>query len=331
MRKFLLKGSLFSLPLVVLFISVFFVDPYYLYHKHRPFSQELYDIDCSFDQGRRFKIITYLNNPDPYIILGASEINVLHERNIPEEGWHSLSFGGAPLEESLDLFWRIVNENKIKRLIIAPEFIKYYNDCLGDYYIWNASHSARAYELFSNKLEYFIDKNVIRSTFFAVTSSFGYSSSLNKPKMTKDEFWKHQLDYAIRQYSQHLTKKQIDNVKSRLTDVSKYCLEHHIDVKVVLPIQHLDLIALEYSEEVYPIYRDYLSFLIREFGIVYYFDFPNEISSKKELFSDPFHYLKSDIYISSIWENDSTNCYILRNVRDIEKIDLLRMKFYKHE
>lgn len=328
MRKFLLKGTIFSLPLIVLFVSVFFIDPYYLYHKQRPFCQKLYDIDYSLDQGRRFKIITYLNDPDPYIILGASEINVLHERNIPEYGWHSLSFGGAPLEESLDLFWKIVDNNHIERLIIAPEFIKFYNDCLGEYYIWSASHSARAYELFSNKLEYFVDKNVIKSTFYVVSSSFGLSNKMNKPLMTKDEFWKHQLDYAAGQYSQQLAKKKVDNVKSKVSAVSEYCTKHNIDIKVILPIQHSDLIALEYSEEVYPIYRDYLSFLVKEFGRVYYFDFPNEISFNEELFSDPFHYLRSDIYINSIWGNDSTGCLLLKSQNDIEKIDYLREQYY---
>lgn len=328
MRKFLIRGLVFSIPLLVVFVTVYIIDPYYLYHKDRQFSQKLYDIDYSFDQGRRYKIITYLNNPEPYIILGASEINLIHERNIPEEGWHSLSFGGAPLQESVDLFWRITESHQIQEVIIAPEFIKFYNDCLGEFYSWNSSQSSKAYELYENKLDYLVDKNVIKSTFNYLFSGLGISNDKNKPKMTKDEFWKHQLSYASEQFSQEVSNVSFEQSIMKLKTIASYCLEHDIDVTVVIPIQHADLIKIEYGAASYPVYRKYLASLIDTFGKVYFFDYPNDITEDSNHFTDPFHFSDETVYINALWRNDFSNCIVLDDYAGLNHIDSIREMYY---
>lgn len=330
MRKYLIRGFIFVIPLLVIFLSVFIIDPYYLYHKDRPFRQDLYDIDYSFDQGRRYKIITYLNHPDPYIILGASEINLIHERNIPESGWHSLSFGGAPLQETLDLFWFITESYEIKRIIFAPEFIKFYNDCLGEFYSWNTSQSCKAIELFENKLDYLCDKNVIRSSFYAITSRFGISNNKNKPQMTKREFWEQQLSYGESQFSQKVSDISFHKTIGKIKKMADYCQEHKIEVIVVIPAQHNDLIRVEYADS-YPVYREYLSHLVDLFGKVYFFDYPNQMTENAELFSDPFHFTVDTLYIETLWKDNKTNCIILESESDICILDSIRKTKYLYE
>lgn len=330
MLKFLQKGLLFSVPLLFIFISVYIIDPYYLYHKNRLFNQTIYDIDYSFDQGRRFKIISYLNNPKPNIILGASEINLIHERNIPEEGWHSLSFGGAPLQESVDIFWRIVAEHNIKKIILAPEFIKFYNDCIGEYYTWGSSQSAKAYELYDNKLDYLLDKNAIKSAWYYLLSEFGIENSSNKPKMTKEEFWQHQLSYAEGQYSQIVSENEFEKSFAKLRNIASYCKKHNIEVQVVIPIQHKDLTLIEFNEISYSIYKRYLLSLIKTFGKVYYFDYPNRVSINNNYFSDPFHYTDESTYINAIWHSDDSLCIIMEKEEDIEILDSIRNAYIKN-
>ena len=331
MKKFLKHSLIWSLPLLLLFAIIIYIDPYSMYHPNRTFNQVRYDITYSFDQGRRYKIIDFLNHPSLNIIIGASEINTITRTDIPESGWQSLSFGGAPLEESMDLFWKIVEQHKIKTIILAPEFIKYYNACLGDYYTWSSSQSAKAYELYADKLEYLLDKNVIKSSFYCLAEKFGFKSTKNKPKMSKDEFWDYQLNYARGQYDQPIELDRVEKVKFKMLEIADFCKSNAIDVKIILPIQHADLISLEYSEETYKIYRDYLEFLITTFGSVYYFDYPNKMSSDKRLFSDPFHYLKGDIYINTIWHNNSTYCIELNDQKDLSKVDSIRFKFLQYE
>lgn len=324
MKKFYKNLFLYCLPIFLILLSVAYIDPYYLYHRDREFDKTKYDIGYSFDQGHRYKIFSYLNSPKPKIILGASEINVIHERNIPEKGWHSLSFGGARLEESIDLFWKVTKENKIEHLLFAPEFLKFYNACLGEFYVWNSSQSARAYELYNDKLEYLIDKDVIRSAYYCALSDFNISSKRGKPKITKEEFWKQQLEYGKIQYSQSISIDKKNYVYSRLRDIGSYCKANNIKVTIVLPIQHIDLISLEYSADVYPIYREYLANLIDIFGCIYYFDFPNSNSLDNSKFSDPFHYTSSDVYLESLWGGKSDVCLLLDNNEALNKIDFLR-------
>lgn len=326
MRKFLIKGIIFALPLIVIFVVVYIVDPYYLYHKDRSFSQEMYDIDYSFDQGRRYKIITFLNDPKPNIIMGASEINVIHERNIPEQGWHSLSFGGAPLQESLDLFWKMTKTHEIKRIIFAPEFIKFYNDCLGEFYSWNASHSSKAFELFENKPDYLLDKNVIRATYYYLVSELGVSSDKNKPNMTKDDFWHHQLMFAEGQYNQRVADATFNKSIAKLKEFAGYCRDNDIEVTIVIPAQHQDLTKIEFRDVSYPIYRQYLSSLIEMFGTVYYFDYPNQVTSNFDSFSDPFHLTDESIYINALWKNDDKYCLVFRGQSDLCQLDSIRNK-----
>lgn len=328
MRRFYKNLFLFCLPIIFVLLIVAYVDPYYLYHKERKFCEMKYDVGYSFDQGRRYKIFSFLNFPKSNIILGASEINVIHERNIPEGGWHSLSFGGAHLEESIDLFWEIVNNNKIEHLLLAPEFIKFYNAGLGEMYAWNSSQSARAYDLYNDKLEYLIDKNVIRSTYYCMLNNWGLAYKRGKPQLSKEEFWKHQIEYGRGQYSKKILSDNLERIYSRLRDIGKYCEANDIKVSIVLPIQHVDLISLEYSTDIYPIYRDYLSNLIDIFGSVYCFDYPNPNSMNYDKFSDPFHYISADVYLESLWGGKKGDYLLLDSEESLLKIDSLRNKLF---
>lgn len=330
MKKFIFRGLLYATPFILCVIAIAILDPYYLFHPNRPFNQTKYDIGYSYDQGHRYKIFRYLNNPQPNIILGASEINVISERNIPEEGWQSLSFGGAELEESIDLFWYLANEHQLKRVLLAPEFIKFYNAIIAsdiDRYSWTGTRAAQTINLFDNKLESFVDKYTIQSTYYYLLHQVGVEKTRNKPTGGKEDFWAEQLQYGKQQYSRPFDEGKRNSMYSFLSKVGEYCQQNSIEVIVVLPIQHTDLISLEYSPEVYPIYRDYLAHLISSFGKVYYFDYPNKISKDSESFSDPFHYLYPELYLDAIWGDDTSHVTILNSWDDLKTVDSIRSSF----
>lgn len=331
MKKFFCRGLLYALPLIVIIVTIVIIDPYYLYHKNRAFNQTIYDVGYSYDQGRRFKLFTYLNNPSDKIILGASEINLISERNIPEEGWHSLSFGGAQLEESLDLFWKIVGKNKLKKVLLAPEFIKFYNAVIDEeinYYSWILTQSNNAIELYNNKLEYFLDKYTLQSIYYLLMYNIGVENKRSKPQMSKDEFWMSQLNYARQQCSKSVNNSKIKDIYSSFKEIKNYCDSIGIEVLIVLPIQHVDLIKLEYSDQIYPIYKDYLSHLINIFGSVYYFDYPSDFSNNVDLFSDPFHFIEAELYINSLWGNQNNNFILLDSEESLKYVDALRKAIF---
>lgn len=332
MKKFICRGLLYALPLIVIVVIIVIIDPYYLYHKNRTFNQSKFDVGYSYDQGRRYKLFTFFNNPTDKIILGASEINLISERNIPEVGWHSLSFGGAQLEESLDLFWKITGEHQLKKVLLAPEFIKFYNAIIDEginYYNWNLTQSNKAIELYNNKLDYFLDKYTLQSTCYLLLDNFGVENKRSKPQMSKDEFWKSQLDYGRQQFSKAINNSKIEDVYFSLTEIKNYCDSKGIEVLIVLPIQHVDLIKFEYSNEIYPIYRDYLSHLIDIFGEVYYYDYPSDFSNNRDLFSDPFHYIEAELYINSLWGNQKKDYIHLSSEESLYYVDSLRNDILK--
>ena len=169
-RKFIFKGIIYSIPLVIIIAIIIIVDPYYLFSKADIVNVDKYKIGYSYDQGRRFKLFTYLNQPTEKIIIGASEINVLTKDIMPESDWHSLSYGGAPLQESLQMYWVANKVSNLKKVIVAPEFIKYYNAITEDdpYYAnfsWDKSQSATALRIYDRKWEYFSDKYTFLSTY----------------------------------------------------------------------------------------------------------------------------------------------------------------------
>ena len=326
-----IKIVLFTLPLIIVVSLILLVDPYNLWHTGAKYDIDKYKIGYAYDHGHRYKIFSFLNNPKEKIILGASEINVIDEHNIPEDGWQSLSFGGAQLEETIDLFWYVANNYKLSNVILAPEFIKYYNAIIGSdisYYNWNTTQSYNAIDLFYNKTEAMLDKYTILSTCDHLANYLFNTKSKSSPDMTKEAFWKHQMDYAMTQFAYSVDANKKQALLSSLDSIAIYAKNQGIKMTIVLPIQHTDLILLEYSDTIYPIYRDYLSHLIKIFGRVYYFDYPNNVSSNPDKFSDPFHYIDSDLYLNTLWgDSKISELILLQNDTDICKIDSIRQTF----
>lgn len=325
MKRFYKRALLYLLPLFAIIGAVGIVDPYYLFHSERKFDQNKYDIGYSFDQGRRYKIFTYMHHPRENIILGASEINLVNERNIPEDGWHSLSYGGAPLQESLRMFWEIANLYSLKKVLIAPEFIKYYNATSsgnGDPYYanfsWETSQSAEAFSIYHTPLDYFIDKYTIKSTWQCITGSLGRG----KPEGDKTAFWKHQMDYAKKIYlgNEIIPEKQSE-IKNSFIRIKGYCDVHGISVNIVIPIQHKELLALEFSEEVYPVYQDYIQFLVETFGSIEYMAYVEGLSTDEAQFSDPFHYITEKPYLTELFGAEKK--YLI-DKNNIERLSIIK-------
>jgi len=313
MKKFLIKSALFLSPLTLLIIGEYIIDPYYLFHDSGNCSKELYEIGYSYDQGRRYKTFRYLkkeNNTDK-IIMGSSQINVLTEDIIPEKGWMSLSFGGVHLKETLDMFMNLVDKERVNKVLLAPEFVSY---CAAvsdenDNYRWSTSSIYQVEDEFNDKASYFIDKCVFQASFSYLVSLLGGDNSRGVPQTSKDEFWKEQLDYCNKMFTASVVEIQRKQVTDMFTDFKREADRNGINVIVVIPAQHLDIIKMEYSEGIFSQYASYLEFLVNTFNNVYYFDYPNSVTNNKDFFGDPMHCNNAQIYISSLWPQNDTDEY----------------------
>lgn len=336
MKRFIIRSLIYLSPLLLVFLVVFLVDPYYLFHKDRAFDEQRFEIGYSFDQGRRYKIFTYWNNPTEKIILGASEINIINERNIPEEGWHSLSYGGAPLQESLQMYWEVSKEHHLTKVIIAPEFIKYFNaisSANGDPYYanfkWESCQSAIALNIYSNILDYFVDKYTLKTTFSYVVNLIHSQKTQSKPAGTKEEFWKHQMGYAHHVYREgSLISDKKKEVKNLFKLIKEDAEKKDVEVIVVIPIQHVELLKEEFQEGVYNTYLEYISSLIDIFGGVYYLAFTDGVSQNADMFSDPFHCTFEKPYLDYLFGENTDNRLTQESVK--EYLDEVRSILYPH-
>lgn len=309
MKRFAIRSLIYILPLIILIIIIFVVDPYYLFSYNKSFDQDKFDIGYSYDQGRRYKIFTYWNNPTDNIILGASEINIINERNIPEDGWHSLSYGGAALQESLGMYWEAKKIHPLKKVIIAPEFIKYFNaistskeDPYYANFSWDSSQSLKALEIYNNKLDYFIDKYTLLSTWQYILTKMKFGTDRSKPQMSKSEFWKSQMDYAHQQYGGNVVlPEKKDEVLSLFREIKTDAEDNGTAIILVIPIQHVELLRAEFQNGIFDIYVDYILNLTEIFGSVYYLAYYKDISEDEESFSDPFHCTKAECYLNSLF------------------------------
>ena len=330
MKRFLTRAFFYLIPTWLLLVGVFLADPYCLFKDGSVFNQNKFDIGYSYDQGRRYKIFTYLNSPTSNIILGASEINLINEHNIPNTDWHSLSFGGAPLQESLNMYWIVKDVYSLKKVIIAPEFIKYINAIASDrddpYYTcfnWNTSQSAKALEIYNNKLDYFVDKYTLQATWYYLFNSIFKTINKSKPKTSKEEFWQVQLDYACHVYNDYtIVPEKMTEIKQLFFDIKKDADANGIEIMIVIPIQHEDLLQFEFQDGMFDTYEDYILTLTRIFGKIYYLAYTEGVSSDNDKFSDPFHCMDSDYYLTALFSEQADVSYNEDGIRE-------RLKYIK--
>lgn len=336
MKRFIIRSLLYLIPLLLVIGAVAIVDPYYLFHNESPFNEQKYEIGYSFDQGRRYKIFTYWNNPTDKIILGASEINIINERNIPEDGWHSLSYGGAPLQESLRMYWEISKEHHLTKVLIAPEFVKYYNaisSANGDPYYanftWETSQSAKALEIYNNRLDYFIDKYTLKATWQFLSNSILHQGSRGKPEGSKDAFWKHQLDYARDTYKGIIIEEKKMEIITSFRELKKDADSKNIEVMIVIPIQHVDLLREEFGDDVYEVYVEYMLILVDIFGGINYLAYYDGISDDAESFSDPFHCTTEGPYLDCLFGNTTKKLIGANEIKPI--LETIKRKLNSNE
>lgn len=331
MKRFLLRCFLYAIPLFIVIATIYIIDPYYLFSSKEKYDKAKVDLGYSFDQGRRYKIFTYWNEPTDKIILGASEINLITEHNIPEDGWHSMSYGGAPLQESLRMYWEVSKNHCLSKVIIAPEFIKYFNAISsgnGDPYYanfsWNTSQSKKALDIYYNKLDYFIDKYTLKSTWGYLSSLFSNVGVKSVPKSTKEAFWKSQMNYAHEVYdSNTIFTDKISEIMNLFRSIKNDADNNKTEIIIVLPVQHVDLLKTEFQPRVYNIYKEYIKSLTEIFGKVYYFAYTSGISEDDTMFSDPFHYLSPDLYLDNIFHRDESSFILTYNTVE-EKLDSIK-------
>ena len=300
MKKFFIKWFCFSLPFLIFFATVLIVDPYNFFGIFNAVSIETkrkisYPINYAL-----WKTISFRQNPLPNILLGDSRMGAINEDmiyRVTGENYFNFSYGGGTIAEACKTFWEAMNKTELKNVYIGINFNNY-----------NANNSSDrvsgAIEVVNNPLLYLINRDVLRATFAILKNEYFPHENIDveKPPMSRDSFWDYQLNNTTRRF--YTNYKYPTKMKAELERIAEFCRRKKIKLFFVILPTHVSLQKKIQNFGLIDSHKVFLSDL-KQLGTVYDFDYPNELTSQRRNFKDPYHLKQDKILplIQRIWKN----------------------------
>ncbi len=283
-KKLFLRLGLLALPFTLLGGLVATADPFDYVPSRIVASKEV-KYRTSFPLNWvTWKMSRFRQNPREYIILGDSRAFPHDEHAICELTGHefaNMAFGGGTLPEIVDAFWYCVRRAELKGVYIGVNFNLYTVRNRGN----RAPASRRMQE---NPFLYVFNRDSIEGAWLLYGDVLsGESSGVGVPDMSKDQFWKRQLEFAHKYY---YTKYQHpEEFRNQLEEIGEYCRANEIELIFVSFPTHIDLqdvaTANGLKDEVAQFRED-----LAAIAPLIDMDYPNETTRNRENFKDPFHY-----------------------------------------
>ena len=279
--KILLKnGCVFLLPALAWICIVIVVDPFNYFNISNLISTNAKEKSAQQLNSLLYNTVNFKNNPTNSIIIGDSRIRKLPVERIKEltgDGYYSMHSNAAKLNEIIDLFWFCTTHAELKNVLIGINF-NLFNE-----YAY-ANRVADVKELIDNPFIYIFNSNTAETVYLSLKNEF-FGIKEKQPK-DRDKWWEYNIQIiAKNHYSKY---KYPEGVLARLQEMSDYCNEHKINLKLlIVPIHeefHNRLVYYELSAEEERFKND-----ISAIGTVIDFDYPNSITNNKVCFGDPLH------------------------------------------
>lgn len=284
MQYFFKRFLIFCIPIVLYIALVVIIDPYNYFSVSKGIVSNDEKKNISYKiSNPLYELVEFEKKPSPYVLLGTSQTGLLTPDVIKEytaQDFTNMSYGGGTLPELSATFWELVKYTKLKQVYIGISFL----DFNGSQY---RNRVPEALKIKANFISYIFSKSVLKSTFLILNSLlFNTKAKIGVPEMSKDEFWKYQLDVtANRFYSNHsYPVKQYEALKK----ISRYCSSNNIKLVLFIPPSHLDA-QKKVQEFNFEADENKFKEDLKKLGDVYDFNYPNEITKENTNFSDPFH------------------------------------------
>lgn len=302
MRKFLIKCLLFSLPLLVGLVLLITIDPYGRFN-NPIHSKKLLEAKAKISYSENqplFKIIDYKKNPADLIILGDSRGNSLKSKKFQELtglSSYNLSIAGGSLAEASDLFWYATSIHPIQQVYFAINFNLYSET--------NSSNRvSEAMRLANKPISLLISKYSIKASAKIMQSLLFGKEHSDAPRLSKEEFWEYQLQSSATGFYKHYVYPE--QYYQTLVEISEFCRNNKIELVFVIPPTHIDLQKRIGDFDLDDENEKFLSDL-RSLGTVYNFDIESPLTTDRDNFSDPFHFISSvaDIVVEEVVQQTS--------------------------
>lgn len=308
LKKITYKISVFSIPILIWISLLAMADPFNYFNLNNFINNSSKEKTARKFNSLLYNTIGYKNTPTPNIIIGDSRIKRLPIKEIKKitgDNYFILHSNAAKLNEIADLFWLSTKYTKLENVVIGINF-NLYNEFA------YANRVNEVEQMIKNPLLYIFNGNVLEITFKTIIHHFSdvvvpdikrnimFKKELNgKSFSDKEAWWEYNINtVAKNQYSKYKYPKQL---KERLNEINNFCLEQNINL-IFLNVPHNEEFSRRKNDfnlsEAEAIYKNDIS----EFEKVIDYDFPNQITSCKECFTDPIH------------TNDSINLIIAKEI-----------------
>ncbi len=216
-------------------------------------------------------------------LLGDSRSDSLKTENFAKNGvfdFYNFSYGGGNLYEAIDSFWFATKYTKLKRVIIGAPFN-----------IFNESNSMNltieANTLINNPIKYYLNLFIFQVSILNIYDKYGSKLNLEEPGVSKEEFWKSQLGDVTKGF--YRKYKYPDKLLKRLKEITDYCKQNDIQLQFYIPPTHTDL---QHKVDAYQLRKEYIQYKkdLAGLGEVIDFDYPNEVTSNRDNYNDPYHF-----------------------------------------
>ena len=205
----------------------------------------------------------------------------------------------ASLKEIISTFWYAAELADLQTVYIGINF-NLYNELV------NHDRTQSFSKIKDNFLFYFSEESVIRSTFYLLTAFWtGKLPDLERPPMSRDEFWKFQLAETARRMYQNY--EYPENYYSELKAIVEYCKDNGVHISFIIFPTHTDL---QKRADDFGLTSDVRRFRknLNSLGRVYDFDTESPVTKNQKNFKDPFHFTPSVMkeLVKIIWAIDAS-------------------------
>jgi hypothetical protein len=212
--------------------------------------------------------------------------------------YENLSMPGASSVEVVNLFWHIAKHHKLRNVDIGLNF-----DGLNQFMSRDQVNATVAVE--ANPLLYFTSRDVVLSSWQIVQKQFfGCKISSERPSVSKEEYWKEELDY--RGTRRLYNFKFDEGLFSKFKEIASFCRKNRIRLRFIMLPMHDD--AQQKIRE-FGLESDWRKFAgrLRALAETWDFDYPSAITANRENYLDPFHLTPqaTHLVIDRVWAPNS--------------------------
>jgi hypothetical protein len=242
-----------------------------------------------------WKCIEFNRNPQENIVLGDSRTDFLGTAKIDSftgTNWFNFAYGGATFREITETFWYADTRTKLKNVYIGLNF-----NLMNAYK--RMDRVAEAESIMEEPLLYPFNKTVVKAFFYNIYSTVtGTDPKIGAPEMSPDEFWKFQLDKSAENYYASFLFNE-DGMEE-LRHIALRCDEHNIKLVFFIPPTHTDL-QKRIDDFGLRTASDRWKEELAKIAPVIDMDVPNEFTSNRENFKDPYHLKEPSPVIQKVW------------------------------